>query len=65
MARRRLRARQAEVAGAVATGAEMALAQIAESLATAQAEREAAEQTSKGRAEALKDVRAAGPGPRG
>ena len=58
MAKRRLRARQAEVAGAVATGAEATLAQIAQSLATAQAEREAAEQASKGRAEALKDVRA-------
>jgi chromosome segregation protein len=58
VARRRLRARQAEVAGAVAAGAQMALARIAESLATAQAEREAAERASKGRAEALKDVRA-------
>jgi chromosome segregation protein len=58
LARRRLRAQQAEVAGAVATGADAALAKIAESLATAQADREAAEQSSKGRAEALKEVRA-------
>jgi chromosome segregation protein len=58
VARRRLRAEQAEVAGAVATGAETALARIAESLAAAQAEREAAEQASKGRTEALKEVRA-------
>jgi chromosome segregation protein len=56
-ARRRLRARQAEVAGAVATGADAALAKIAQSLATAQADREAAEQASKGRAETLKEVR--------
>jgi chromosome segregation protein len=58
VARRRLRARQAEVAGAVAAGAETALTRIAESLATAQEERETAEQASKGRAEALKEVRA-------
>jgi chromosome segregation protein len=58
VAARRLRAQQAEVAGAVAMGADIALTRIAESLATAQAEREAAEQTSKGRAEALKEVRA-------
>jgi chromosome segregation protein len=58
VARRRLRARQARVAAAVATGAEAALARIAQSLATAQAEREAAEQASKGRSEALKEVRA-------
>jgi len=57
VARRRLRAQQAEVAGAVAAGAEMALTRIAESLATAQAEREAAEHASKGRTEALKEVR--------
>ena len=57
VARRRLRAEQAEVAGAVATGADAALAKIAQSLATAQADREAAEQASKGRAEALKEVR--------
>jgi chromosome segregation protein len=57
VARRRLRAQQAEVAGAVATGADAALAKIAQSLATAQADREAAEQASKGRAEALKEVR--------
>ena len=57
MARRRLRARQAEVAGAVATGADAALAKIGQSLATAQADREAAEQASKGRAETLKEVR--------
>jgi chromosome segregation protein len=58
MAARRLRAQQAEVAGAVAMGADMALARITESLATAQADREAAEQASKGRTEALKEVRA-------
>src|SRR2546421_244702 len=52
------RQREAEVAGAVATGADAALVKIAESLATAQADREAAEQSSKGRAEALKEVRA-------
>jgi chromosome segregation protein len=57
VARRRLRAQQAEVAGAVAKGADTALAKIAQSLATAQADREAAEQSSKGRAEALKQVR--------
>ncbi len=57
VARRRLRARQAEVAGAVATGADVALAKIAQSLATAQAAREAAEHASKGRVEALKEVR--------
>jgi chromosome segregation protein len=57
VARRRLRAQQAEVAGAVAKGADAALAKIAQSLATAQADREAAEQASKGRAEALKEVR--------
>ena len=57
LARRRLRAQQAEVAGAVATGADTALARIAQSLATAQADREAAEQASKGRAETLKEVR--------
>ena len=58
VARRKLRAQQAAVAGAVATGAEMALTRIAESLATAQADREAAEQASKGRTESLKEVRA-------
>jgi len=57
VARRRLRAQQADVARAVAAGADAALAKIAESLATAQADREAAEQASKGRSEALKDVR--------
>jgi chromosome segregation protein len=57
VARRRLRVQQAEVAGAVAIGADAALARIAESLAAAQADREAAEQASKGRAEALKEVR--------
>jgi chromosome segregation protein len=57
VARRRLRARQADVARAVAAGADAALAKIAESLAAAQADREAAEQASKGRSEALKDVR--------
>jgi chromosome segregation protein len=58
VAARRLRAQQAEVAGAVATGADVALATIMASLATAQADREAAEQASKGRTEALKEVRA-------
>ena len=42
----------------MATGADMALARITESLATAQADREAAEQASKGRTETLKEVRA-------
>jgi chromosome segregation protein len=58
VAARRQRAQQAEVAGAVAVGADTALARIAESLATAQAGREAAEHASKGRTEALKEVRA-------
>jgi chromosome segregation protein len=58
VARRRLRAQQADVAGAVATGADLALGKIEESLAAAQADREAAEQASKGRTETLKDVRA-------
>src|SRR6516225_6716471 len=57
-AARRQRAQQAEVAGAVAMGADTALARITESLATAQADRQAAEQASKGRTEALKEVRA-------
>jgi chromosome segregation protein len=57
VAARQLRAQQAEVAGAVATGADVALATITASLATAQADREAAEQASKGRTEALKEVR--------
>src|SRR5262249_26036440 len=60
VAARRLRAQQADVAAAVATGAEMALDRIAESLATAQAERAAAGQASRGRAEAVKHVRAWG-----
>jgi len=54
----RQRAQQAEVAGAVAMGADTALARITESLATAHADREAAERASKGRTEALKEVRA-------
>ncbi len=58
VARRRLRAQQAEVAGAVAAGADIALARIAESLNAAQADREAAEQASKGRVQTLKEVRA-------
>ena len=58
VARRQLRAQQAEVAGAVAAGAGIALGKIGESLAAAQADREAAEQASKGRVEALKEVRA-------
>jgi len=56
-ARRRLRTQQAAVAAAVAAGADTALGRIADSLAAAQAEREAAEQASKGRSEALKEVR--------
>ena len=58
VAARQLRAQQAEVAGAVAAGADVALATITASLATAQADREAAEQASKGRTETLKEVRA-------
>jgi chromosome segregation protein len=58
VAARRRRAQQAEAAGAVAAGADVALATITASLTTAQADREAAEQASKGRAEALKEVRA-------
>ena len=65
VARRALRARQAEVAGAVAMGAELALARIVESLATAQAERATAEQASKGRGGGPEGRPDAGPGPRG
>ncbi len=57
-ARRRLRQQQAEVAMAVVRGADIALERVAESLSRAAVEREAAEQASRGRAEALKEVRA-------
>jgi chromosome segregation protein len=56
--RRRRRTEQAVVAGAVAHGAEIALTRIGQSLTAAAAEREAAELASKGRAGALKEVRA-------
>jgi chromosome segregation protein len=58
VARRTLRARQAVVARAVAEGAAVALARLTESLAAATEYRQAAEQASKGRTEALKEVRA-------
>jgi chromosome segregation protein len=58
-ARRVLRERQAVVARAVADGAAYALARLADSLAAASEHRQAAEQASKGRAVALKEVRAA------
>jgi len=57
VARRRLRARQAVVARAVADGTTLTLARLAESLAAATEHRQAAEQASKGRTEALKEVR--------
>ena len=57
VARRMLRARQAVVARAVAEGAALALVRLTESLAAATEHRQAAEQASKGRAEALKEVR--------
>jgi chromosome segregation protein len=57
-ARRQRRHEQAEVASAVAQGAQMALAALAESLAVATADRQAAEQAREGRADALKTVRA-------
>ena len=57
-ARRQLRERQALVARAVAEGATLALARLAESLAMASEQRLAAEQASKGRAVALQEVRA-------
>ncbi len=56
-ARRILRERQAVVARAVADGAAHALARLAGSLAAASEQRQAAEQASKGRAVALKEVR--------
>jgi chromosome segregation protein len=56
-ARRRLRAQQAVVARAVADGAMLALARLTESLAAASEHRQGAEQASKGRTEALKEVR--------
>jgi chromosome segregation protein len=55
---RRRREQQAAVAGAVARGAELALGRIAHSLSVADAERLAAQEASKGRGEALKQVRA-------
>jgi chromosome segregation protein len=56
-ARRIQRERQAVVARAVADGAAHALARLAGSLAAASEQRQVAEQASKGRAVALKDVR--------
>jgi chromosome segregation protein len=56
--RRRRRREQAQVASAVAQGAHMALAALAESLAVATAGRQAAEQAREGRADTLKAVRA-------
>ncbi len=56
--RRVRRERQAVVAKAVAEGATRALARLTESLAAAAEQRQAAEQASKGRAVALKEVRA-------
>jgi chromosome segregation protein len=58
IARRTLRASQAVVARAVAEGATLVLARLTESLAEATEHRQAAEQASKGRTEALKEVRA-------
>jgi chromosome segregation protein len=55
--RRVQRERQAVVARAVADGAAYALARLAGSLAAASEQRQAAEQASKGRAVALKEVR--------
>jgi chromosome segregation protein len=57
-ARRVQRERQAVVAKAVAEGAARALARLTESLTAAAEQRQAAEQASKGRAVALKEVRA-------
>ncbi len=57
-ARRVRRERQAVVARAVSEGAARALARLTESLAAAAEQRQAAEQASKGRAVALKEVRA-------
>ena len=56
--RRVRRERQAVVARAVAEGAARTLARLTESLAAAAEQRQAAEQASKGRAVALKEVRA-------
>ena len=56
--RQQRRREQAQVASAVAKGARMALAALAESLAVATAGRQAAEQAREGRADALKAVRA-------
>jgi chromosome segregation protein len=57
-ARREQRARSAQMALAVARGADLACAAATASLALAAAEREAAEQSSRGRASALHEVRA-------
>jgi chromosome segregation protein len=57
-ARQVQRARQAAVAKAVAEGAARALARLTESLAAASEQRQAAEQASRGRTVALKEVRA-------
>jgi chromosome segregation protein len=51
------RAREAELAQAVAAGASVAVARITESLAVADAERQAAEVASRGRGDRLKEVR--------
>jgi chromosome segregation protein len=51
------RAREAELAQAVAVGASVAVARITESLAVADAERQAAEMASRGRGDRLKEVR--------
>ena len=56
-ARRIRRERQAVVARAVAAGAAQALARLTESLTMASAQRQAAEDASKGRAVALKEIR--------
>ncbi len=55
--RRERRREQAQVASAVAQGAQLALTALAESLAVATAGRQAAEQAREGRADALKAVR--------
>jgi chromosome segregation protein len=55
--RSRARQQQAQVAHAVARGAEMALEQLERSLAVATADRQAAEQARAGRSDALKTVR--------
>jgi chromosome segregation protein len=57
-ARAERRAREAALAQAVAAGASVAVARITESLAVADAERQAAEVASRGRGDRLKEVRA-------